>query len=84
MISFCQGNAVCTLTGHSDRVTSVAASHDGQLVTGALDKNLKLWQPRSETAESAQCESHDHMISATLLTRVNNELVALTASRCVE
>jgi WD40 repeat protein len=37
-------NCVHTLTGHSDRVSSVAISPDGQtLATGSWDKMIKLW-----------------------------------------
>lgn len=35
---------VLTLTGHSDRITSVAISPDGKtLASGSADKNIKLW-----------------------------------------
>ena len=34
----------CTLTGHSDRVLSVAYSQDGKhIVTGSWDKTVKIW-----------------------------------------
>ena len=64
-------------------MTSVAAARDGQLITGSLDKNLKAWQPRPDADESLRGEGHDHVISATLLTSANSDLVALTGSRCV-
>ena len=64
-------------------MTSVAASRDGQLITGSLDKNLKAWQPRPDADESLRGEGHDHVISATMLTCVNGDPVALTGSRCV-
>ena len=34
----------CTLTGHSDSVTSVAYSPDGKhIVSGSDDKTVKIW-----------------------------------------
>jgi WD40 repeat protein len=38
------GELVCTLTGHSDYVSSVAFSPDGQYIaSGSGDKSIKLW-----------------------------------------
>jgi WD40 repeat protein len=35
-----------TLTGHSKKVTSLAAMKDGQLLSGSLDGTARLWQSR--------------------------------------
>ena len=38
----------CTLTGHSDYVTSVAYSPDGKhLVSGSSDKTVKVWDSQT-------------------------------------
>ena len=38
----------CTLTGHSDKVTSVAYSPDGKhLVSGSADKTVKVWDAQT-------------------------------------
>jgi len=39
------GKVVADLNAHTDRVTSIAFSHDGQLLaTGSRDKRVRLWQ----------------------------------------
>ena len=38
------GEPVCTLTGHSDTVASVAYSPDGKhIVSGSWDRTVKVW-----------------------------------------
>lgn len=47
------GNPVATLTGHTNRATSVAFSPDGQqLATGSSDRTIKLWNYRAGTLEN--------------------------------
>ncbi|MCT7969635.1 serine/threonine protein kinase [Laspinema sp. D1] len=39
------GNLLHTLTGHSDSITCLALSFEGQtIISGSLDKTLKIWQ----------------------------------------
>ena len=43
------GEPVCTLTGHSDSVFSVAYSPDGKhIVSGSGDRTVKIWDAQSE------------------------------------
>ena len=40
---------ICTLTGHSNEVRSVAWSPDGKiLASGSCDNSIKLWDPKTK------------------------------------
>ena len=50
------GEQLCSLTGHSDSVWSVALSKDGtRLVSGSADRTVKIWSAGS--AGTFECES---------------------------
>lgn len=40
-----QGNELCTLTGHGDRVVAVAVAGSGQVLSASLDKTVRIWKP---------------------------------------
>ena len=40
-----QSNELCCLTGHSDKVTTVACTTDGTVCSGSLDRTVRLWKP---------------------------------------
>ena len=46
------GEIECVLNGHSDRVWSVAFSHDGtRVVSGANDRTLRIWNVPTRTTK---------------------------------
>ncbi|XP_071942652.1 telomerase protein component 1-like [Antedon mediterranea] len=61
-----QGNELSTLTGHSDRVTSVAVGKDGQLVTSSLDKTIKFWKYQVD-ADTEPLQGHNGEVTAMAL-----------------
>ena len=56
-IVFFQANELACLTGHSDKVLSVASDTQGHLCSTSLDKSIKLWSP--DPAEGTLIGCHD-------------------------
>ncbi|XP_033757244.1 LOW QUALITY PROTEIN: telomerase protein component 1-like [Pecten maximus] len=72
-----QANEMASLTGHSDRVVSVAANKDGHLCTTSLDKAIRLWEPQLST-ESA---TGVHNAPVTVVETSPDKSILLTGSR---
>ncbi|VVB64682.1 WD domain, G-beta repeat [uncultured archaeon] len=70
------GSLICTLTGHSDKVTSVAFSPDGQtLASGSDDHTLKLWDVASRT-EAATLAGHSNWVNCVAFSPDGRTLVS--------
>ena len=50
LVFILQANELACLTGHSDKVLSVASDTQGRLCSSSLDKSIKLWSPDSESS----------------------------------
>ncbi len=44
------GETIKILTGHTDSINSLAVLPDGLLVSGSLDKTIRIWSPKSGEA----------------------------------
>jgi len=49
-----QSNELCCLTGHSDKVVTVACTSDGKVCSGSLDGTIRLWKPDTHAASADQ------------------------------
>lgn len=65
------------MTGHDDRVLSVASDSHGNLCTSSLDKSVRLWKPTLSSKTENLC--HDDQVNFTSVSRNGNYL--LTGSR---
>lgn len=65
------------MTGHDDRVLSVASDSHGNLCTSSLDKSVRLWKPTLSSKTENLC--HDDQVNFTSVSRDGNYL--LTGSR---
>ncbi|XP_050397784.2 telomerase protein component 1 [Patella vulgata] len=77
-----QAYELASLTGHSDRVISVAADRTGNVCTSSLDKSVRLWSPK--LSEDIPVGRHDSDITFTVAS-IDKKMV-LTGSRdgCVK
>lgn len=74
-----QANELACLTGHSDRVLSVASDTQGHLCSSSLDKSIKLWSPDPSSGNLIGC--HDSSVTfVTSLPDLSGGVV-LTGSR---
>ncbi len=80
MLLIWQGNELCTLSGHSDRVLTVACTDNGTIATAALDKSVRIWQPPSEDG-SIKSQGHDAEVTCAVFSA--NGKMLLTSSRLV-
>lgn len=65
------------LTGHSDRVISLACSKSGRICTSSLDRSVKLW---AEDVTSGDVIGH-HNGEVTCVTSSWDKAVVVTGSR---
>lgn len=72
-----QANELASMTGHDDRVLSVASDSHGNLCTSSLDKSVRLWKPTLSSKTENLC--HDDQVNFTSVSRNGNYL--LTGSR---
>ncbi|KAK3095524.1 hypothetical protein FSP39_015646 [Pinctada imbricata] len=72
-----QANELANLTGHSDRVISVAADTHGNICTTSLDKSVKLWKPELKPDRT----QHGHNAEITFCVCSPHKDVLLTGSR---
>lgn len=72
-----QANEMAGLTGHSDRVVSVAADKDGRLCTTSLDKAIRLWEPQLSTEAATDV----HNAPVTFVETSPDKSILLTGSR---
>ncbi|XP_021378535.1 telomerase protein component 1-like [Mizuhopecten yessoensis] len=72
-----QANEMANLTGHSDRVVSVAANKDGHLCTTSLDKAIRLWEPQLSTETATDV----HNAPVTFVETSPDKSLLLTGSR---
>ena len=77
--SVTQSDQLACLTGHSDRVVSVACSSKGVICTTALDCTIKLWQPHLVAVD----ESIGHDAEVTSVACSPDGAWAVSGSRCV-
>lgn len=72
-----QAHELANMTGHDDRVLSVASDAQGKLCTSSLDKSVRLWAPHlsTETAETG------HNGSVTFVQCIENGDGLITGSR---
>jgi WD40 repeat protein len=65
------------MTGHDDRVLSVASDTQGRLCTSSLDKSVRLWSPQlsTKTADTG------HNGSVTFVECIDNGSGLITGSR---
>ena len=75
-ILFFQANELANMTGHSDKVVSVASDTHGNLCTSSLDKSVKLWKPQL-TSERSDL-GHDTQVTFCI---GSTEQLLLTGSR---
>jgi WD40 repeat protein len=72
------GEAVRTLSGHTDAVTAIALTADGNhLLSGSSDKTLKLWNLKTG---SLLCTLSDHLNSVNAVALSANGQIAASAS----
>ncbi|XP_033107315.1 telomerase protein component 1-like [Anneissia japonica] len=74
-----QGNELTTLSGHSDRVASVAVAKDGQLVTSSLDKTVKFWKYQVNTNKDEPLQGHSGEVTG--MTLAPDGTVAISTGR---
>lgn len=72
-----QANELASMTGHDDRVLSVASDSHGNLCTSSLDKSVRLWKPTLSSKTENLC--HDDQVNFTSVSR--NGIYLLTGSR---
>lgn len=76
-----QGNTVSQLTGHSKDVLSVALSADDrQIITGSLDKQIKIWNTRSECKHTVDKNQHTDAVSCVKFYHAAKPAICVTAS----
>ncbi|XP_022100533.1 telomerase protein component 1-like [Acanthaster planci] len=75
-----QGNEMASLSGHSDSVVAVAVSGKGDIITGSLDKTVKIWTPKLE----AQILSVSHNGEVTSTAYSTKGTFAVSTSRSGE
>ena len=74
-----QGNEICTLSGHSDRVVAVGCSGKGTMATSSLDKSIRIWQPVTEEETRSKAQGHNAEVTCVVLSQ--NGKIAASASR---
>lgn len=72
-----QANELASMTGHDDRVLSVASDSHGNLCTSSLDKSVRLWKPTLSSKTENLC--HGDQVNFTSVSKNGNYL--LTGSR---
>ena len=69
------GKELLTLTGHTDKVTSIALTSDNLfLVSGSKDKTLKLWDLKGKRCLASI--SHQNKVYAVAISPDNKTIVA--------
>jgi len=74
-----QGSELCCLTGHSDKVTTVACTSDGTVCSGSLDRTVRLWKPTVDATSADQF--HDADVTSVASSEDGRQVA--TASRCL-
>jgi telomerase protein component 1 len=76
-----QGNELCSLMGHSDRVISVA-TNGTDIITSALDNTVKIWSPKVEvSAISPIC--HNATVTSVVMSNCTNWALSSSRDGCV-
>ena len=76
---FKQANELSCLTGHSDKVLSVASDNQGRLCTSSLDKTIKLWSCDKES--QTPIGGHDAPVTFVCSNNRQGSPVILSGSR---
>lgn len=53
-------NEICSITGHGDRIVSLATTPNNHFITSSMDTSVKLWQPELDQErpyETFQCHN---------------------------
>ena len=74
-----QANELACLTGHADKVLSVASDTQGRLCSSSLDKSIKLWSPDPTSGTLIGC--HDAPVTFVTSLPDKSGGVVLTGSR---
>ena len=70
------GQEICTLKGHTDRVTSVAISADGKrIVSGSDDQTVKVWDA-DKGQEILTLKGHTAMVSSVAFSADGKRIVS--------
>ena len=75
-------NELTSLSGHSDRVLSVACAPNGTVCTSSTDKTVKLWKPQLDATTTPGC--HDAPVTAVSLVEDGSLMVTASRDGCVK
>jgi WD40 repeat protein len=74
------GRLISTLAGHSDKVTAVAATGSGRIVSGSADLTVKIWNSGTGRME-ASLDGHTDWITGVAVTPDGAKVISASADR---